>query len=242
MPIIDSVKLPDGTEYDIEDTASGYASQAYVQQQIATINKNTIGLGNVDNTSDANKPVSTAQQTALDAKADKTDLASIIETSPTASQAISVGTYFYLDGVLVKAKTAIASGATFTENTNYTVVTDGALNEVSNDKGSVSVTADGVKTYGALLRELSALIDYTKVSHNTKLVRISSNTVSVYTMITHTTTASEFTRVQVTSSGIISDTFLCMGNDSSFYRATGTTIVNRSAIVATNGEVIRLYY
>jgi len=28
-----------------------------------------VGLGNVDNTSDANKPVSTAQQTALDAKA-----------------------------------------------------------------------------------------------------------------------------------------------------------------------------
>ena len=28
-----------------------------------------VGLGNVDNTSDANKPVSTAQQTALDLKA-----------------------------------------------------------------------------------------------------------------------------------------------------------------------------
>jgi hypothetical protein len=27
-----------------------------------------VGLGNVDNTSDANKPVSTAQQTALDGK------------------------------------------------------------------------------------------------------------------------------------------------------------------------------
>ena len=31
-----------------------------------------VGLGNVDNTSDANKPVSTATQTALDAKADET--------------------------------------------------------------------------------------------------------------------------------------------------------------------------
>jgi hypothetical protein len=35
------------------------------------ITKNNIGLGNVDNTSDANKPVSTAQQTALDSKVDK---------------------------------------------------------------------------------------------------------------------------------------------------------------------------
>jgi len=33
--------------------------------------KGDVGLGNVDNTSDANKPVSTAQQTALDAKTNK---------------------------------------------------------------------------------------------------------------------------------------------------------------------------
>lgn len=36
-----------------------------------TINKGGIGLGNVDNTSDANKPISTATQAALDKKADK---------------------------------------------------------------------------------------------------------------------------------------------------------------------------
>jgi hypothetical protein len=33
-----------------------------------TLDKSAVGLGNVDNTSDANKPVSTAQQTAIDAK------------------------------------------------------------------------------------------------------------------------------------------------------------------------------
>jgi hypothetical protein len=36
---------------------------------VVTLNKNDVGLNNVDNTSDANKPVSTAQQTALDLKA-----------------------------------------------------------------------------------------------------------------------------------------------------------------------------
>ena len=35
------------------------------------VTKSQVGLGNVDNTSDANKPVSTAQQTALNAKANK---------------------------------------------------------------------------------------------------------------------------------------------------------------------------
>lgn len=37
-----------------------------------TLAKADVGLGNVDNTSDANKPVSTATQTALNAKADET--------------------------------------------------------------------------------------------------------------------------------------------------------------------------
>ena len=61
-------------------------------------------------------------------KADKTDLTDIIQTGTTSSQAISAGTYFYLNDVLVKAKVDIASGATFTLNTNYEVVTAGALN------------------------------------------------------------------------------------------------------------------
>lgn len=36
-----------------------------------SVTKTQVGLSNVDNTSDANKPVSTAQQTALDNKVDK---------------------------------------------------------------------------------------------------------------------------------------------------------------------------
>ena len=41
-----------------------------------TLAKGDVGLGNADNTSDANKPVSTAQQAALDAKADDSALSS----------------------------------------------------------------------------------------------------------------------------------------------------------------------
>jgi hypothetical protein len=36
-----------------------------------SVTKTQVGLSNVDNTSDANKPVSAAQQTALDNKVDK---------------------------------------------------------------------------------------------------------------------------------------------------------------------------
>lgn len=43
-----------------------------------TLTKSDIGLGNVDNTSDVNKPVSTAQQAALDMKLNKADTAAML--------------------------------------------------------------------------------------------------------------------------------------------------------------------
>lgn len=47
------------------------------------IAKSVVGLGNVDNTSDANKPVSTAQQTALDLKANIEQFAQVTGSNVT---------------------------------------------------------------------------------------------------------------------------------------------------------------
>jgi hypothetical protein len=44
------------------------SANSYTDSEIAALTKSSVGLGNVDNTSDANKPVSTDQQAALDAK------------------------------------------------------------------------------------------------------------------------------------------------------------------------------
>ncbi|HET6622722.1 MAG TPA: hypothetical protein VFG56_02190, partial [Candidatus Saccharimonadales bacterium] len=49
---------------------SGAVSSVNGQTGDVTLTKADVGLGNVDNTSDANKPVSTATQTALDLKMD----------------------------------------------------------------------------------------------------------------------------------------------------------------------------
>jgi hypothetical protein len=56
-----------------ENTITATTSADYYRgdKTFATLNKSAVGLGNVDNTSDANKPVSTAQQTALDTKTNK---------------------------------------------------------------------------------------------------------------------------------------------------------------------------
>lgn len=56
--------------------ATGTTSQYYRGDKVfATIPKADVGLGNVDNTSDANKPISTAQQAALDGKLSATSAA-----------------------------------------------------------------------------------------------------------------------------------------------------------------------
>ena len=65
MAVINSVQLPDGTQYDLQDAVGNYATTTYVDNAVAGITKGTIGLGNVDNTSDMNKPISTAIQAAL---------------------------------------------------------------------------------------------------------------------------------------------------------------------------------
>lgn len=124
MANIDNVQLPDGSSYNIVDNTSGFATQNYVDSAVSSVTKTTIGLGNVDNTSDLNKPISTATQTALDTldedKADKTDIATV-ESGTTASRAYSVGELVYVSGTLYRVKTAIASGATFTVGTNVDV-------------------------------------------------------------------------------------------------------------------------
>lgn len=66
----------------------GNAETAYRLGQV-NITKANIGLGNVDDTSDANKPISTATQTALDLKADLTAIANFITKS------VSDLTYYY---------------------------------------------------------------------------------------------------------------------------------------------------
>lgn len=58
----------------------GSAESEYRKGQV-NITKDNIGLGNVDNTSDLNKPISSATQTALNEKANVSELASYIPIS-----------------------------------------------------------------------------------------------------------------------------------------------------------------
>jgi len=63
----DLSSLSGQTASDITDAIT--TAELYADGLIAALTKSSVGLGNVNNTSDANKPISTNTQTALDAKA-----------------------------------------------------------------------------------------------------------------------------------------------------------------------------
>lgn len=83
-------------------TASGAVSSVNGKTGAVTLGKSDVGLTNVDNTSDAAKPISTAMQTALDAKAN-------------ASVSISAGTGLTGGGSLTANRTLSANIATQAE-------------------------------------------------------------------------------------------------------------------------------
>lgn len=108
------------------------------------------------------------------------------EASATATYAHAVGSYFIYNDTLYVTTVAIAVGDTIVPNTNCETTDIGTVltrlsSDLTNDettltqlynelhKGSIEVTADGVKTNSQLLDELYALVDTSKVSKDTAL-------------------------------------------------------------------------
>ena len=63
----------DYTDEDKQALADATQNISDLQTSVGNINKESLGLGNVDNTSDLDKPISTATQAALDTKVDKVE-------------------------------------------------------------------------------------------------------------------------------------------------------------------------
>ena len=70
--VLGGVKVGNGVTVAADGTLSADVQSVAGKTGAVTLDKNDVGLDNVDNTSDLNKPISTATQTALD---DKLDLA-----------------------------------------------------------------------------------------------------------------------------------------------------------------------
>lgn len=138
--LVDGILQGDGT---------GTISAAETQEvELVTLTKDDVGLGNVDNTSDTNKPISTATQTALNGKqATITGGATTITTSnlttnralvSNASGKVAVSDVTatelgYLDGVTSNIQTQLDSK-----------LSSAPVTSVNNKTGAVSLTARDV--------------------------------------------------------------------------------------------------
>lgn len=106
-----------GSYTDLTNKPATFAPSAHTHlaANITDLSKTSVGLGNVDNTADTAKPVSTAQQAALDAKANIAVQTVSVTSGPNVNAAGVTG---YLAGGLIvwncniTMTGAIASGAT----------------------------------------------------------------------------------------------------------------------------------
>lgn len=99
------------------------------------VTKAQVGLGNVDNTSDANKPISTATQVALDNKVDKIDGKGLstndftnedkAQISANSASIAAVANRGSKNLLKIAATTQTVNGVTFTVNSDSTVTANG---------------------------------------------------------------------------------------------------------------------
>jgi citrate lyase gamma subunit len=128
-------------------TAAGTAADTKISTAVAALTKSSVGLANVDNTSDANKPVSTATQTALDAKA---SLAGAVFTGNVE-----------VDGNLVVDGDFTVNGTNFNASATSITIEDNMLqlahNQAGNtvDLGLVVAYNDGTYRHAGIVRDVS---------------------------------------------------------------------------------------
>ena len=151
---IDSGDRYEGLIVYVVDIATNYQLQGGItNSDWIAVDKSFIGLGNVDNTSDLDKPISTDTQDALDLKADLTDITPTIFGTRAVPRSIVAGT-------------GITAGASHMSTTavSQTIFLKGS------SSGENDISANPQIEAGTLVGQLMTLIgrnsdDYIKLDH-----------------------------------------------------------------------------
>jgi len=205
----------------------------------SAITKNDVGLGNVDNTSDANKPISTATQTILDLKADLVD-GKVPASQLPASSLLELGNdsdnAYYGD----KGKIAYDHSLLLTGNPHEVTKADLSLDFVDNtsdvDKPissavTVALTTKADLVGGLVPEDQLPPMSYEVVSYNTgSSFPIPGNTHTYYvaldTMYVYLWGGDDVGYVMITGSLAIADNSVTMAKIQNI--ADGTVIGNVS--------------
>lgn len=160
--------------------------------------------------------------------------------STAANNAVGVANTANAIAGTVDAKVGLLADLNTTDRTNIV----NAINEIEGEvnKGSVTVTADGIKTAQQLLEELYALIDPTKMSENSVIYY---NDLLVYHLNRFTSTGYHFECITSTSSHF--DIYHFAVQTTSGYRhielaGSGNTIDDKSADILPVSTDIKLVY
>jgi hypothetical protein len=130
----------------IDGLSSSFAAKADLNSPtftgtVAGITKSMVGLGNVDNTTDANKPVSTATQTALNAKSD----AVIVINAQTSNYTLALTDF----DDLVEMNVGSANTLTVPTNSSVALPVGTRIHVVQTGSGQTTITpAGGVTVNG----------------------------------------------------------------------------------------------
>ena len=174
------LKLASATAATTYETITNVALKAPIASPtftgtVAGITSTMVGLGNVDNTSDANKPVSTATQTALDLKVDeslfdaKGDL--LVASADNTPAKLSVGT----NGYLLTANSSATNGVEWAAAPVSLPSQTGNSGEYLTTDGTTASWAAIPVTSAATRTTLGTVLGYTDVSSTNYNVAIGPN-------------------------------------------------------------------
>lgn len=171
----------------------GYNGSGWLVLNNNNLTKTDVGLGNVDNTSDANKPVSSATQTALNGKA---STGSIVSSGLTTTTATILGRTTASTGAIeqLSGTSATALLDSFTTSLKGLVPASGG--------GSVNyLRADGSWTSPADSPVLGRTLTYSNGALVTVTLYLDAAKTQLYRTITLVRTGSVLTSVETRNSG-----------------------------------------
>ena len=184
----DEVDTALGKKLDTTTATSTYATQTSLTSHTSntenphSVTKAQVGLGNVDNTSDANKPISTATQTALNLKANSADVYTKSQVNTELAKKLDSTTASSTYATKEELNSKVAS----VYKVKGSVANQAALPEESNEVGDVYNVEDTGINYVWTGEEWDALggsVDftnyYTKGDVDSKLAD-KANTADVY--------------------------------------------------------------
>lgn len=133
------------------------------------------------------------------------------------------------------------------DNTGTDLVSEeveSAIKEVNAkfDRGSVSVTGDGSKTYAQLLNELYALVDLSKISKSSVLQIQSSGGFNNAVLNTGTSSSLTFTWSYARQNGGSEVRQYLVSSTSGYYQTQGSTYSDNSSIVVASGTKLAIEY